>query len=420
MTSSEQGAPASIQQMVTFVRYADPEMSYHDQNGGYPPPGEQQSQYPPPPGSEDEDRRAYHQRGHSSGVTLPSISPYEYSQPPSGYPADQRGYPQDPYGQAAAASPYRDDRAYQPQDYGRGSSNGGGNSASGSGGHMTFNQSAPRQRTAIACRYCRRRKIRCSGFDQSIHGRCINCERFSQECIFTPVSSQAQAFVPAHAVYPGMRNMGMGPDGRPRQMMYPQGTQLYGAHGQPLGPVPQQHQAPPQHPALPHHQQQGGYDYPSPTGSYRSYGGDDTGSQTSRDEQSRKRAQEDPHPSILPPPMPGPSYARSDSVSRRQAVEDNLRLPPVTPTTSSAAVPSSTTASNSNAANYSPGSSTSSHSNLQPPQAGLPILSRTPPPRASPVEGNRSDPMSLGNIMERRPDTQIDRNMLGRLDRSRQ
>lgn len=114
--------------------------------------------------------------------------------------------------------------------------------------------------------------------------------------------------------------------------------------------------------------------------------------------------------------MPGPSYARSDSANRRQAVEDDLRLPPVTPTGG----PSSAATSASSAANYSPGSSTSSHSNLQPPSTSLPIMSRTPPPRSSPGEGGRSDPMSLGNIMERRPDTQIDRSMLGRLDRSRQ
>jgi hypothetical protein len=78
------------------------------------------------------------------------------------------------------------------------------------------------------------------------------------------------------------------------------------------------------------------------------------------------------------------------------------------------------TGGSSSAANYSPGSSTSSKSNLQPPQqSSLPSMSRTPPPRSSPGEG-RSDPMSLGNIMERRPDTEIDRNMLGRLDRKGQ
>ncbi|KAF1991586.1 hypothetical protein K402DRAFT_322566, partial [Aulographum hederae CBS 113979] len=81
-------------------------------------------------------------------------------------------------------------------------------------------QPAPRQRTAIACRYCRRRKIRCSGFEASEDGKCSNCKRFQQDCIFTPVSAQTQAFVPAHAAY---RN------GQPP-------PQLYGAYGQPLPP----------------------------------------------------------------------------------------------------------------------------------------------------------------------------------------
>lgn len=126
-------------------------MSYQDQNGGggYPPPREQESRYPPPPGEEDE-RRAYHQRANSN-VTLPSMS-YEsqYGQPTNGYsPGPQsNGYasgsggypPQDPYRQQAPGG-------YQ-QDYGRGGSQ-----------HMAFSQSAPRQRTAIACRYCRRRKV---------------------------------------------------------------------------------------------------------------------------------------------------------------------------------------------------------------------------------------------------------------------
>ncbi|CZT08130.1 hypothetical protein WAI453_002237 [Rhynchosporium graminicola] len=359
-------------------------MSYQDQSG-YPPPREQESQYPPPPGEEDDRARGYHQRGPSNGgnVVLPSITPYEhYGAPPhNGYPADPRGYQQDPY--RAPPVQYRDERPYPRQEF-----NGPG------GPNMAFTQSAPRQRTAIACRYCRRRKIRCSGFDQNPEGRCSNCQRFQQECIFTPVSSQAQAFVPAHAVYPGMRNMGVGPDGRPRPMIYPQGTQLFGAHGQPLGAIPPQ-PSPYEYPA------------PSPTGSFGSFS-EDRGSQPPHD-QSRKRPQQDPHPSILPPPLPGQPgqpYARVDAVNRRQAVDDDLRLPPVTPTGASAA-------------NYSPGSSTSSQSGLQAPQHnGLPPMTRTPPPRSSPGEVARADPMSLGNIMDhRRPNMEIDRGMLGRLDR---
>lgn len=52
--------------------------------------------------------------------------------------------------------------------------------------------------------------------------------------MFTPVSSQAQAFVPAHAAYPHLRNaqnQGRGPP--------PGGVMLYGAHGQPLPPQQQ-------------------------------------------------------------------------------------------------------------------------------------------------------------------------------------
>lgn len=125
-------------------------MAYQDQNGGYPPPRDQsQSQYPPPPGEEDERNRAYHQRGPSSGVTLPSISPYDhpYAQAQSAYPPPNQGaYAQDPY--RPPPGPYgRDDRGYQ-QDY------------RGGAQQMAFSQSAPRQRTAIACRYCRRRKVR--------------------------------------------------------------------------------------------------------------------------------------------------------------------------------------------------------------------------------------------------------------------
>ncbi|RPB27606.1 hypothetical protein L211DRAFT_558223 [Terfezia boudieri ATCC MYA-4762] len=101
--------------------------------------------------------------------------------------------------------------------------------------HMSFTQPAPRQRTAIACRYCRRRKIRCSGFESSQDGRCSNCQRFNQECIFTPVSSQTQAFVPAHTQFPQLRQV-PGRGGRPEFSQV--AVQLYGAHGQPLSVQP--------------------------------------------------------------------------------------------------------------------------------------------------------------------------------------
>lgn len=191
-----------------------------------------------------------------------------------------------------------------------------------------------------------------------------------------------------------MRNMGIGPDGRPRPM-YPPGASLFGAHGQPL-PAPQA-------------QPKFVYDHStsSPTTSYTSYSGDERGALTPSDSM-RKRAQPEPHPSILPPPIPIQTpYSRAESVTRRgHNIDEDLRLPPVTPTSVSSILA------------LSPSSSHSSLSNLHPPQNTLPFISHTPPPppRSSPIDG-RSDTMSLGNIMERRPDIEIDRNMLGRLDR---
>lgn len=148
--------------------------------------------------------------------------------------------------------------------------------------------------------------------------------------------------------------MGVGPDGRPRPMGgFNQPTQLFGAHGQPLGPIPPQASSP-----------YSDYPMPSPTSSYSSFADDRS------NPSDRKRPQQDPHPSILPPPIPGqPGYQRADSAPRRTAVEDDLRLPPVTPTSGAGA-----------GSNYSPGSSTSSISNLQPPsQPGLPSMTRPLP-----------------------------------------
>lgn len=67
--------------------------------------------------------------------------------------------------------------------------------------------------------------------------------------MFTPVSSQAQAFVPAQVAYPHLRNpQASGRGSNP-------GMTLYGAHGQPLPP-----------------QQQPDSTLPPPQGMYHPYG----------------------------------------------------------------------------------------------------------------------------------------------------
>ncbi|KAF8856440.1 hypothetical protein BDZ45DRAFT_476525 [Acephala macrosclerotiorum] len=60
--------------------------------------------------------------------------------------------------------------------------------------HLGYARGAPSQPTAIACVYCRRRKVRCSGFDQNPEGRCSSCQRFQQECIFVP--EQPRSHIP--------------------------------------------------------------------------------------------------------------------------------------------------------------------------------------------------------------------------------
>ncbi|KAL7271821.1 hypothetical protein RUND412_005398 [Rhizina undulata] len=169
-----------------------------------------------------------------------------------------------------------------------------------------FQQPAPRQRTAIACRYCRRRKIRCSGFETSADGRCANCLRFNQECVFTPVSSQAQAFVPAHTAYPHYKNQMIAGRGRAAQPV------LYGAHGQPL---PQEYitqpsvdYPPPPPPPISHPYPR----LPSPgTGSSGSppYGRSYE-EQVALQEAERNRRSQEQHAPVLPPPIPPGSTAQ--------------------------------------------------------------------------------------------------------------
>ncbi|OCT54907.1 hypothetical protein CLCR_02924 [Cladophialophora carrionii] len=183
-------------------QYPDPRAAHP-----YPPPGwpAQHSAYPPHYPDPAHPGYAYPPRPDLGQPPQP-MQPDAYRLPPV-YPHPHPGYYAPPYPQVPAA--------------------------------------APRQRTAIACKYCRKRKIRCSGYDSSPDGRCQNCVRFNQQCLFHPVSSQA-AFVPANAVYgPNAARAPLAgqPDGRLGQngQHYPRDGEappmLYGAHGQPLGPA---------------------------------------------------------------------------------------------------------------------------------------------------------------------------------------
>ncbi|EXK24336.1 hypothetical protein FOMG_18927 [Fusarium oxysporum f. sp. melonis 26406] len=95
-------------------------------------------------------------------------------------------------------------------------------------------QAAPRQRASIACRYCRKKKSRCSGSNSHPGGKCQNCARENQECIFQPTSS-SMLFIPVSAMPGGV----------------PPGAQVFVAYGQPLAPgtVPA---PPPPHAAYQH------------------------------------------------------------------------------------------------------------------------------------------------------------------------
>lgn len=215
------------------------------QQGSYPPPPQQQGYPAPGPYSA---QGTPNQQGDMMSLPPPPMQQQDLYRT-----HHMQGHPQDMYSQ------YAGPLQYPPQQQGVG-----------------FGQPAPRQRTAIACRYCRRRKvrttprvyvsptnvrqIRCHGFDQNPEGRCTNCTRFNQECIFSPVSSQAAAFVPAHTAYPHLRNPGRMSQGVDGRSMYPQqgGPMIYGAHGQPLGPIP------PHDPHYPPPQQYGAAPYPSP------------------------------------------------------------------------------------------------------------------------------------------------------------
>ncbi|EEU47102.1 uncharacterized protein NECHADRAFT_36533 [Fusarium vanettenii 77-13-4] len=274
---------------------SDPRYASPNAVNGYPPPGGQQ----PPPGQQQQPYLPPLQ---------PQSDPRSSAYPPP--PQDQRGgyyddrrpaYGQEPYPQ----DPYYAHSYYRQPPPGPPPPNGHQNYRNLAGGVYEYpqvgpgnppqlTQAAPRQRTSIACRYCRKRKIRCSGYQSAPGGKCQNCARMNQECIFQPVSSSSStAFIPVSAVPGGV----------------PPGTQLFGAYGQPLAPgtVP----PPPQQPPPPTYQQHPNVPPPanyyapvqSPTESFSSYGDarTDDGSQVAG-RRRRRTSEEQEEGYRLPPP----------------------------------------------------------------------------------------------------------------------
>lgn len=121
-------------------------MSVHDQNVGYLPTCDKND--PKYPISEERDNRIrpYHHHHHqrelssNSSFTLPSITHDQvYAQQSHTIPQDQRPVSESRQNSSSPAINQEYNRS-NPQQ-------------------VPLTQSAPRQRTAIACRYCRRRKV---------------------------------------------------------------------------------------------------------------------------------------------------------------------------------------------------------------------------------------------------------------------
>ncbi|KAH8155966.1 hypothetical protein CIB48_g12281 [Xylaria polymorpha] len=273
--------PLSQMASVTLPSIQDrPEMygspgarSWDPRASGYGPSPTSTSGYPPPPGSVPVPPGTSYSPAVGGSAYPPPGGPAPYSLPPvQSHGQDPRSsYPPDPRSQAyyAAQAPgsfsgggnvyeygYRQDRGPPPyaQEYARGGPAGSAVIAHG--------QSAPRQRTSIACKYCRRRK---------------------------PVSSTSStAFVPVSALPNGV----------------PPGVPLFGAYGQPLA-APSNYSAGANYPPSAQHYDQ---PLPSPTGSSSSYWED-------RPESGRRRHRmSDDHGVRLPPPSTFP-----DDNSRRRS-----------------------------------------------------------------------------------------------------
>ncbi|GAB0143026.1 hypothetical protein EsHS_00003557 [Epichloe bromicola] len=374
------------------ARYDSPNTvnGYPSPSGGQQPPG---SYLPPMQPQQDPRASAYPHSDHRGpyyddrrGPPPPDAGygqdAYFYRGPPGAPPPPPNGYPRPHPG------------AYGP-DYGQ-----PGNAP------QQMAQAAPRQRTSIACRYCRKRKIRCSGYQSAPGGKCQNCARMNQECIFQPVSSSSStAFIPVSAVPGGV----------------PPGTQLFGAYGQPLAPntVPASHHFP--HGGAPPPAGAAGPNYyqplQSPTDSFSSYGGDQRADDQVAGRRRRRTPEEQEEGYRLPPPRSNlpdddprrrsPAEASSNgspggmghvtyqgAASRHSPLNHTLAQPP----------PPSTSHGPPVAGGRSPVGQNGSSG------ASTPSQAQRPGPAAS------SSVMSLSNLVDK---SDIDKGMIDRLNRPR-
>ncbi|KAK4133451.1 hypothetical protein BT67DRAFT_51168 [Trichocladium antarcticum] len=239
-------------------------------------------------------------------------------------------------------------------------------------------QSAPRQRTSIACRYCRKRKIRCSGYTHTTNGKCTNCDKLKIDCIFQPVSSNSSAaFVPVSAVPGGV----------------PPGTLLYGAYGQPLPPSAV---SGPQTRPYPYPSSDYTPSLHSPTGGYSQYDDNDVG-------RRRTRPPEEEHSSRPPPP----NFPLDDDPRRRSPISIHSNGTPPAGQPQYQQSPFGRDRPPTPNQN-SPGRPIPSQSQSQA------QLRQQPQPQAA---SSYPNPMSLDNLIGREPRAvnEMDRNMLGRL-----
>jgi hypothetical protein len=148
--SRTQEAYSSFERWKAEVRAICSKMSHLDRPHELCPPQDvggdaANYQYPPPPGEDNEQTRAYHYPAASnSSFVPPSISYNRQFLQPGGYPQESRVNPHDSYTNAQQSL----------SDYGRDH-----HSSSHGFQHMPSTRSAPKQRAAVACRYCRRRKV---------------------------------------------------------------------------------------------------------------------------------------------------------------------------------------------------------------------------------------------------------------------